>query len=56
MEVESRITADELKSYIEGIEKLEQKKKDIQDHIRDIYTKATDEGWNIEVMKQKLLG
>nr|CAD7417367.1 unnamed protein product [Timema poppensis] len=47
-----KITAEELKGYIERIEKLEQEKRDVQDHIRDVYVKAADEGWDIKVMKQ----
>ncbi|EAL58385.1 conserved hypothetical protein [Wolbachia endosymbiont of Drosophila ananassae] len=52
MEDTVKITAEELKGYIERIEKLEQEKRDVQDHIRDVYAKATDEGWDIKVMKQ----
>ncbi|OJH31041.1 MAG: DUF2312 domain-containing protein [Wolbachia endosymbiont of Armadillidium vulgare] len=52
MEDTVKITAEELKSYIERIEKLEQEKRDVQDHIRDIYAKAADEGWDAKVMKQ----
>lgn len=52
MEDTVKITAEELKGYIERIEKLEQEKRDMQDHIRDVYVKAADEGWDIKVMKQ----
>ncbi|MDN5247706.1 MAG: DUF2312 domain-containing protein [Wolbachia endosymbiont of Tyrophagus putrescentiae] len=52
MEDTIRVTADELKNYIERIEKLEQEKKDVQDHIRDVYAKAADEGFDTKVMKQ----
>ncbi|MGL9758821.1 MAG: DUF2312 domain-containing protein [Wolbachia sp.] len=52
MEDTVKITATELKGYIERIEKLEQEKRDVQDHIRDIYTKAADGGWDTKVMKQ----
>ncbi|MBV2146355.1 MULTISPECIES: DUF2312 domain-containing protein [Rickettsiales] len=52
MEDTVKITAEELKGYIERIEKLEQEKRDVQDHIRDVYVKAADEGWDIKVMKQ----
>ncbi|MGL9717189.1 MAG: DUF2312 domain-containing protein [Wolbachia sp.] len=52
MEDTVKIAADELKGYIERIEKLEQEKKDTQDHIRDVYAKAADEGWDTKVMKQ----
>jgi uncharacterized protein (UPF0335 family) len=52
MEDVVKVTAEELKGYIERIEKLEQEKKDIQDHIRDVYVKAADEGWDTKIMKQ----
>jgi len=52
MEDTVKITAEDLKSYIERIEKLEQEKRDVQDHIRDVYAKAADKGWDIKVMKQ----
>lgn len=52
MEDTVKITAEDLKSYIERIEKLEQEKRNVQDHIRDVYAKAADEGWDIKVMKQ----
>ena len=52
MEDAIKVTAEELKSYVERIERLEQEKKDIQDHIREVYAKAADEGWDTKVMKQ----
>lgn len=52
MEDTTKITADELKTYIERIEKLEQEKKDVQDHIREVYAKAADKGFDVKVMKQ----
>ena len=52
MEDQVKVTAEDLKSYIERIENLEQEKKDVQDHIRDVYAKAADEGFDTKVMKQ----
>ncbi len=52
MEDTVKITADELKGYIERIEKLEQEKRDVQDHIREVYAKAADSGFDVKVMKQ----
>lgn len=52
MEDTTKVVAEELKNYIERIEKLEQEKRDVQDHIRDVYAKAADEGWDVKVMKQ----
>ncbi|OEY87006.1 hypothetical protein BIY23_00735 [Wolbachia pipientis] len=45
-------TAQELKSYIERIEKLEQEKKDIQEHIRDIYARAASGGFDAKIIRQ----
>ncbi len=47
-----KVIAEELKGYIERIEKLEQEKKNVQDQIHDVYAKAADKGWNIKGMKQ----
>ncbi|APR98239.1 DUF2312 domain-containing protein [Wolbachia endosymbiont of Folsomia candida] len=52
MEDTVKVTSEELRGYIERIEKLEEEKKEVQDHIRDVYLKAADEGWDTKVMKQ----
>ncbi|OWZ25121.1 DUF2312 domain-containing protein [Wolbachia endosymbiont of Wuchereria bancrofti] len=52
MEDAVKVIAEELKGYVERIEKLEQEKKNVQDQIRDVYAKAADKGWNTKVMKQ----
>ncbi len=46
------ITAQELKNYVERIEKLEQEKKDIQDHIRDVYARVAAEGFDVKIIRQ----
>lgn len=46
------VVPEELKSYIERIEKLESEKKGMQDHIRDVYAEAADKGFDPKIMKE----
>ncbi len=48
----TKTTAEELKSYIERIEKIELDKKEIQDHVREVYAEAADKGFDPKVMKE----
>ena len=42
----SRVAADELKQFVERIERLQGEKKTISDDIRDIYVEVKDRGFN----------
>ena len=46
------IDAASLKQYIERIERLEQEKTDVADHIRDSYAEAKASGFDTKVMRQ----
>jgi uncharacterized protein (UPF0335 family) len=46
------ITGDQLKSYIERIEKLEEEKANLQADIREIYSEAKANGFDTKVMRQ----
>lgn len=46
------ITGDQLKSYIERIEKLEEEKANIATDIREVYSEAKANGFNTKVMRQ----
>ncbi|GHM58670.1 MAG: UPF0335 protein [Candidatus Mesenet longicola] len=46
------VVPEELKSYIERIEKLELEKKEMQDHVRDVYAEAADKGFDPKIMKE----
>lgn len=46
------VVPEELRSYIEKIEKLELEKKEMQDHIRDVYAEAADKGFDPKIMKE----
>ena len=45
-------TGQQLKSYIERIEKLEEEKQNLQADIREIYSEAKANGFDTKVMRQ----
>ena len=47
-----RVTADELRSFVERVERLEQEKKDIQDNIKEVFAEAKGRGYDPKVMKK----
>ncbi len=50
----SGVAADQLKSFIERIERLEEDKKGIADDIRDIFAEAKGSGFDTKIMRQVL--
>lgn len=48
------ITAEQLRQYIERIERLEEEKSGIQADIKDIFAEAKGNGFDTKVMKQIL--
>ena len=46
------VTADELRSFIERIERLEQEKKDIMDSVKEVYSEAKGSGYEVKVMRK----
>ena len=46
------IAADELRTLIERIERLEEEKKCISDDVRDIYTEAKSRGYDAKGMRE----
>jgi uncharacterized protein (UPF0335 family) len=46
------VTADELRQFIERVERLEQEKKDIQDSVKDVYSEAKGRGYDAKVMRK----
>jgi uncharacterized protein (UPF0335 family) len=46
------ITAAQLKSYIERIERLEEEKAQVADEIKSVYAEAKAEGYDTKIMKQ----
>lgn len=47
-----RVTADELRQFIERFERLEQEKKDIMDHQKEVMAEAKGRGYDIKVMRK----
>lgn len=43
---------EQLKSFVERIERLEEEKTGLTSDIRDIYTEAKSSGFNVQVMRQ----
>jgi uncharacterized protein (UPF0335 family) len=48
------VAADQLKSYIERIEKLEEEKADISEHIRNVFAEAKGNGYDAKAMREIL--
>ena len=46
------IAREQLKSFVERIERLEEEKKAIADDIRDVYAEAKGNGFNTKTLRQ----
>lgn len=44
--------ADQLKSFVERIERLEEEKQEIQDLIKDVYAEARGTGFDVKILRQ----
>ncbi|ABD44756.1 conserved hypothetical protein [Ehrlichia chaffeensis str. Arkansas] len=49
---ENNVVIENLKRYIERIEKLESEKEEISQYIRKVYNEANSNGFNAKVMRQ----
>lgn len=45
-------TAEQLKAFIERIERLEEEKKNISDDIKDVYAEAKGNGFDTKVLRK----
>ncbi len=48
----SGVAADQLRAFVERIERLEEEKKSISDDIRDVYAEAKGNGFDPAVMRK----
>ena len=48
------VTAEQLKAYIERIERLEEEKAEIAAQVREVFAEAKAEGFDTKVMRQVL--
>lgn len=46
------ITAEQLKSYIERVERLEEEKAALAEDIREVYAEAKGNGFDVKIMRQ----
>lgn len=46
------IATEQLRSFVERIERLEEEKKALADDIRDVYAQAKGSGFDLKVMRQ----
>lgn len=49
---EGNVAADQLRLFIERVERLEEEKKGIADDIRDVYAEAKAQGYDPKIMRQ----
>ena len=49
--VATRFAKDQLKAFVERIEKLEEEKKAISDDIRDVYAEAKGNGFDVKALR-----
>ncbi|CUK01953.1 DUF2312 domain-containing protein [Shimia thalassica] len=47
-----RVTADELRQFIERLERLEQEKKDIAEHQKEVMAEAKSRGYDTKVIRK----
>jgi len=48
----TRFAKDQLKSFVERIERLEEEKKATQDDIRDVYAEAKGNGYDVKALRK----
>ena len=49
---EDNVAADQLRLFIERVERLEEEKKGIGDDIKDVYLEAKSTGYDPKIMRQ----
>ena len=49
---DGNVAADELRAFIERIERLEEEKKTISDDIKDVYGEAKGRGYDTKVLRK----
>ncbi|GLQ16307.1 DUF2312 domain-containing protein [Maritalea porphyrae] len=49
---QSTVAREQLRAFIERIERLEEEKKSIADDIRDVYAEAKGNGYDVKVMRE----
>ena len=47
-----RVTADELRQFIERVERLESEKADIAEQVKEVFSEAKGRGYDTKVMRK----
>lgn len=47
-----RVTADELRQFIERVERLEQEKRDLAEQVKEVMAEAKGRGYDTKVMRK----
>jgi uncharacterized protein (UPF0335 family) len=48
------IAGEQLRAFIERIERLEEEKKDVQEQIKEVFSEAKGVGFDVRIMRQLL--
>ena len=51
---DGNVAADQLRLFIERIERLEEEKKDVQEQIKEVFSEAKGVGFDTRIMRQLL--
>lgn len=51
---EAAVSNDQLRLFMERIERLEEEKKGVADDIRDVFSEAKSQGYDTKIMRQIL--
>jgi len=46
------ISQDILRSYVERVERLEEEKKNLADDIKDVYSEAKSQGFDVKILRK----
>ena len=52
MSINSSVSAAELRQFIENVERLDEDKAEIQNHIKDVLSEAKAQGFDTKIMRQ----
>lgn len=50
-EANYKVTAGELRQFVERIERLEMEKKDISDQIKEVYSESKSRGYDVKALR-----
>jgi uncharacterized protein (UPF0335 family) len=48
------VSAEQLRSFIERLERLEEEKREVQEQIKDVFAEAKNEGFDLKIMRELL--